>query len=145
MIRNCILLLGFFAAIHSGSAQKASNNAPVRLKGTHWSSDFFHYHNDYFFVSDSSGYSLNGQWSWSLPDDSAVVNQKDSIIYDKKKDTFRYMLKGNVLSICYYPDDGKGDVDCSKVFHLRKQNKRISFVSDYEYVYGKEVLYKEVK
>jgi hypothetical protein len=104
------------------------------LKNTHWISKFYHYQNKYFFETDSTGSSQDGQLLWSTPVDTALYhNSMDSIMfYDPR--AFVYSLKDTVLTIVYKDTSAR-----SRSFHWRKDT---AFVSVYEYTYGHEVLFK---
>lgn len=110
------------------------------LKGTQWTSDFYHYHNNYYFVTDSTGFSQDGQYLWSTPVEPALYNNsRDSIGYENDE-PFRYSFKDTVLIIKYL-SAGQDTLNGHRVFYLQKsESDKIVFRSDYEYTYGREYL-----
>ena len=110
------------------------------LIGTEWSSEFYYYHNRYFFKTKSSGYSEDGQYGWSTAiDPEHYNNSKDSILYEDKE-AFTYKLEDTVLTITY---KSKEEGNEPRIFYLEKRkNKEIIFRSEYEYTYGREYLFK---
>lgn len=107
------------------------SNVPETLKGTTWTSQFYHYCNFYQFETDSTGFSQDGQVAWSCPVDTVALGiSEDQILYsDPEK--FKYEIKDTVLTIAY---DGVH----KKVFYYRANYK--DWISEYEFVYGKECL-----
>lgn len=113
------------------------NPVPTSLKGTNWTSHFYHYHNNYFFDSDSTGFSEDGQMKWSLPIDTiASGNSGDSIIYDDPK-KFKYNIVDTILTIEYLTWKPNNIAE-NRVFVYR--SKSADWISEYEYAYGKECL-----
>lgn len=114
----------------------------IILKGTQWSSDFYYYHNDYFFLTDSTGFSRDGQYLWSAPVDSALYNNsRDSIIFFNRE-FFTYSLNDTLLKICYtsFENDSSHKME-DRVFTAEKRDSNIVvFRSEHEYSYGKEYL-----
>jgi hypothetical protein len=110
------------------------------LKGSEWSSEFYYYHNRYFFKTNSSGYSEDGQYGWSTAiDPEHYNNSKDSILYEEKE-AFTYKLVDTVLTITY---KSKEEGNEPRIFYLEKRkNKEVVFRSEYEYTYGREYLFK---
>ncbi len=118
------------------------NETKPSLSESVWASEFYYYHNQYFFLTDSTGYSRDGQLAWSCPiDTTALQISGDSILYGDN-DTFKYSLIDTVLTIKYQSPNSDGTF-YTRVFHRRQSDS--AFVSNYEYTYGKEVLYRRHK
>jgi hypothetical protein len=111
------------------------------LSGTVWTSKFYYYCNQYFFKTDSTGYSQDGQLAWStlFGQDTSNHIPQDSILYIDN-DTFKYLLIDTVLIINYLSPEHDSTND-TRIFFRRPMDS--AFVSEYEYVYGREVLYKK--
>jgi hypothetical protein len=122
-----LLLLG---ACHSDKSIANKNS----LKGSIWTSDFFHYHNIYRFTTDSTGFSRDGQYLWSTPVDPASYNNsRDSIAYEEDG-SFRYVFKDSVLTLNYASND-------PRVFYVQTtKSGYVEFRSAIEYTYGHEYL-----
>lgn len=142
---NSFLFLGVFVlsackndetTTHKNNPKKTDNT----LKGSEWSSEFYYYHNRYFFETNSIGYSEDGQYGWSTAIDPELYNNsKDSILYEDKE-AFTYKLVDSVLTITY---KSKEEGNEPRIFYLEKRkNKEIVFRSEYEYTYGREYLIK---
>lgn len=137
-----ILLVSLTAC---NDARQTNNQANVNskmniLKGTLWTSDFYHYHNNYYFITDSTGFSQDGQFLWSTAiDPSLYNNSRDSIGYDDDQ-PFKYSLKDTVLTIKYSSADNN-TINDHRIFYLQKgDSDKILFISAYEYSYGHEGL-----
>ena len=118
---------------------KFTTNKKNILKGTLWTSDFYHYHNNYFFETDSTGYSQAGRFAWSCSVDTLAKGiSNDSILYDDDK-LFRYFLKDSILTIKHF-STGRDANNDERIFHLRKYTDTIYFISEYQYSYGREGL-----
>ncbi len=144
LIATFVFILGWKGCNFLGRiiGNQFSKKYELTLKGTHWTSEFYHYKNKYFFQTDSTGYSEDGQYCWSAPIDPTLYNNsRDSVAY-QGPDTFRYSLKDTILILTYGPIDTASN---QRIFHLQKDTDGISFVSEYEYAYGTEVLYKKKK
>ncbi len=118
-----------------GEDSKTKNS----LQGTVWASEFYYYRNQYLFETDSTGYSQDGQLAWSTIFGQDISNHipQDSILYFDN-DTFKYSLIDSVL-IVKYPSADHDSTNDTRIFHRRL--KDCAFVSEYEYAYGREVLY----
>src|SRR5262245_26721520 len=113
-IVNMILFCSLLSACHH-----SNNSKRTILEGTLWTSDFYHYHNNYYFITDSTGYSQNGQYMWSTPiDPSLYNNSRDSICYDKN-DPFKYTLNDTVLTI-KYSLTVHDTINDHRIFYLQK-------------------------
>ena len=121
---------------HKINQKKTENN----LIGSEWSSEFYYYHNRYFFKTKSTGYSEDGQFGWSTAIDPKLYNNsKDSILYEDKE-AFTYKLEDTVLTITY---KSKEEGNEPRIFYMEKRkNNEIIFRSEYEYTYGREYLFK---
>ncbi|MCE3228788.1 MAG: hypothetical protein K0S32_3339 [Bacteroidetes bacterium] len=100
------------------------------LQGSEWTSNFYHYQNKYYFLTESTGFSKDGQFLWSTLIDPALYNNsRDSIDYSDPVN-FTYTLKDTVLTIEY-----TNGVQEKRVFYKAGDSL---FISEYEYAYGKE-------
>lgn len=106
-------------------------NTP-EMKGTTWSSEFYHYANFYCFETDSTGYSLDGQLAASIPIDTVEAGVSGNTIVYGDKTPFNYKIVGTGLTI-YYPEN--------------KTKRRYFYRNDFEdwcsfqeYAYGRECL-----
>lgn len=114
----------------------------VRLTGLFFWSEFYHYQNNYFFDTDSTGFIQMGQVAWSIP---IVLNDpqiaEDSIIYGGKE-AFSYTITDTTLLIYFTesPSDSIHVYDTSLFYVRHHKEGWFDFISDHEYVYGKEVL-----
>lgn len=115
---------------------------PDKLKGTSWESDFYHYHNNYFFKTDSTGYSEDGQLAWSCPIDTVALHISGDSILILNKSSFTYTLKDTLLMI-RYTDPHHAETDTTRTFYMEKDLEGVTLVSLYEYTYGREVLRKK--
>lgn len=110
------------------------------LKGTLWSSDFYHYHNNYYFITDSTGYWQQGQYLWSTPVDPALYNNsRDSIAYNDNS-PFKYTLRDTVLTFLDI-NDTTGQKGKSVFYLSPVKNGKPIFVSAEMYAYGSEILH----
>jgi hypothetical protein len=102
-----------------------SGCANVSLENTSWFSRFNKYSNDYYFDKNGIG---------SVKMYGAKVREED----DDYNGTinFKYVLNGKKLKIIY--QDGADEYNFKTV-----EGKKV-FISDFEYVYGHEWLYKEL-
>ncbi len=115
---------------------------PITLKGTNWVSHFYHYHNNYFFETDSTGFSEDGQMAWSCTIDTVALGiSGDEILY-ANPEKFKYTIGDSTLTIEYLNWRPQDSV-YTRVFYFRSQNN--DWLSDYEYVYGKECLRQGVR
>ena len=74
---------------------------PKSLKGTNWYSQFYHYHNNYYFKTDSTGSSEDGQVALSCPIDTTALGiSGDTIIYSNPE-KFKYKITDTILRIEY--------------------------------------------
>jgi hypothetical protein len=128
-----IFIFLIFTACNKSTSESNERDIKNILAGTYWASDFYHYHNCYTFLTDSSGTSKDGQFAWRVPIDSSLITHSDSILYSDEI-PFRYTLIDSVLTINY--DQKESD----RIFYQKNNKDRIFFVSDYEYAYGKEIL-----
>ena len=150
-IRFNIVFIGvFMSLLFSTCKNEPTTNHKINskkieniLKGTKWSSEFYYYHNRYFFKTNSSGYSEDGQYGWSTAIDPELYNNsKDSILYEDKE-AFTYKLEDTVLTINY---KSKEEGNEPRIFYLEKRKgKEIVFRSDHEYTYGREYLFSEIR
>ena len=112
------------------------------LKGTNWTSQFYHYCNYYHFSTDSTGYSEDGQVGWSCPVDSTNLRfSGNEILYENQKN-FKYEIVDTTLVIEYL-NWRPHNTTYQRVFHYRP--KHHDWISEYEYAYGKECLKKGEK
>ena len=110
---------------------------PKSLKGTNWYSQFYHYHNNYYFKTDSTGSSEDGQVALSCPIDTTALGiSGDTIIYSNPE-KFKYKITDTILRIEYL-DWRPNDTIYSRVFYFRR--KHGDWISEYEYAYGNEYL-----
>ena len=113
-----------------------SNQKIETLKNTVWSSTFFHYHNEYYFESDSTGYSFDGQRAFSLPLDSSDVDFESKKVLYKDSVNFTYILQDSLLIINFQNQQPKRE------FKISTLNNSLAFKSIYKYSYGYEWLEK---
>ena len=99
---------------------------PPSLPGTTWAASYYHYHEDWTFVSADSVAIRSGQWGWSMPADPKLIDA-DSL-YLGEADMFRYSFDGIQLIL-----DGSEEQDT-----LTWDGER--FVSNWMYTYGHVVL-----
>ena len=115
------------------------SNVPQTLKGTKWTSRFYYYCNYYYFETDSTGFSEDGQVAWSCPIDTLALGiSGDKILYSDQRE-FKYNLSDTILTIKYVsmsPNETKK----TRIFYFRFEHNE--WISEYEYVYGKEILIK---
>lgn len=77
------------------------SNVPQTLKGTKWTSRFYYYCNYYYFETDSTGFSEDGQVAWSCPIDTLALGiSGDKILYSDQRE-FKYNLSDTILTIKY--------------------------------------------
>jgi hypothetical protein len=143
ILKIFLLLLIFEISSCENSQKPTRRKSETILKGTQWTSEFYYYHNRYFFISDDTGYSEDGQYGWSTGIDPEIYNNsKDSILYEDKE-PFNYKLHDSILTITY---KSKEEGNEPRIFYLEKRkNKQIAFRSEYEYSYGCEYLIKTTK
>ena len=117
---------------------KEEQNPLKSLRETSWTSQFNYYSNYYYFDSDSTGFSQDGQVAWSCPITPSLVNEKnkDSIIYTDKE-RFIYHIKDSTLFI-KYPDWKINDTIVKRAFRYNSTEK--AWGSIYKYSYGREWL-----
>ncbi len=135
MNRIIIILISL---ISLGLVNEVDNHStvPKTLKGTNWTSQFFHYCNNYYFDSDSTGFSEDGQVAWSYPVDTLELGiSSDDILY-ANPEKFKYDITDTILTIEYLTFDSKSFYE--RVFYFRP--KYSDWISEYEYVYGRECL-----
>lgn len=144
---NTFIFLGMITITLCACKNDSNSAHKINLKKTEnilidseWSSEFYHYHNRYFFKTKSSGYTEDGQYGWSTAIDPELFNNsKDTILYENKE-AFTYKLEDTVLTITY---KSKEEGNEPRIFYLeRRKNKEIVFRSEYEYSYGHEYLFK---
>lgn len=110
---------------------------PTTLAGTNWDSQFYFYHNNYFFDSDSTGYSEDGQMASSVAIDLESNGLTGEEILYEGKQPFTYTIKDTVLTINYTEWEIEGEKH-SRIFYYNFEWG--NWVSEYEYTYGHEVL-----
>ncbi len=67
------------------------------LPGTTWAASFYHYHEDWTFVSADSVAIRTGQWGWSMPVDPKLISADSLYLGDP--DVFRYRFDGDQLIV----------------------------------------------
>jgi len=113
------------------------------LKGTNWASDFYHYHRNYFFETDSTGYFEHGQLAWSLPIDTVALKISGNQILYEEPESFKYSITDTTLTIEYFKKDSAG-LASRQVFYLEKRdNNRYVWRANQEFTYGREYLFLE--
>lgn len=139
-IFSFIVLTLFISCAENAGKTKSAQKGPAQniLKGSLWTSEFYHYHNNYYFVTDSTGLSQDGQYLWSTPVDPALYNNShDSITYNETR-PFKYSLIDTVLTLSYrtLPQDS---ITEQRFFYLRNAaNNTPYFTSQSQYAYGPE-------
>ena len=132
-----ILMIVVFLTFLSCGIKSPYSKVPQTLKGTGWSSQFYHYCNFYHFDTDSTGYIESGQVAWSCPVDTLALGiSGDQILYQNPV-KFRYQIKDSVLVIEYYGTKSKEDELKDKFYYRPQRNDWISY---HEYSYGRECL-----
>lgn len=136
-MKICFIIFIFLFVIGSCGIKTNSSTAPQTLKGTSWTSQFYHYCNYYRFDTDSTGQSESGQVAWSCPVDTLALGiSGDHILYENPV-AFKYQITDTVLTIEYI--DKNSDLVIQKdVFYYRSERK--GWVSNQEYNYGFECL-----
>jgi hypothetical protein len=98
----------------------------ISLSGTTWKS----YQNRYFFLTDSTGFSQDGQFLWSTPVEPDLYNSsEDSVAYDDNE-IFNYALRDTILTINY--------ISCNQGKRIFYKHGDGLFISEQEYTYGRE-------
>lgn len=70
---------------------------PPTLPGTTWAASFYHYHEDWTFVSADSVSIRSGQWGWSMPVDPKLIHEDSLCLGDPEM--FRYRFDGTQLIV----------------------------------------------
>ena len=115
------------------------SNFPQTLKGSKWTSQFYFYCNYYYFETDSTGFSEDGQVAWSCPIDTLALGISGNKILYCGQSRFKYYLSDTMLTIEYLTLRSDNTIN-RRVFFYRPEYS--DWISEYEYVYGKEVLRK---
>jgi hypothetical protein len=100
------------------------------LPGTTWAASYYHYHEDWTFVSVESVAIRSGQWGWSMPVDPKLIDADSLYLGDPE--VVAYRLLGDHLTLDLHGDGGMDT--------LTWDGER--FVSNWMYTYGHVVLSK---
>lgn len=79
------------------SSGVAREHQPPSLPGTTWAASFYHYHEDWTFISADSVAIRSGQWGWSMPVDPKLIDADSLYLGDPE--VFRYRLDGPQLIV----------------------------------------------
>lgn len=132
-----LIIIPLMSFLSCGGDNNDDLIAPQTLKGTSWTSQFHHYCNFYRFETDSTGFIENGQVAWSCPVDTlALVVSGNDILYDDPK-KFIYKISDSILIIENLVNESRDEAN-RNIFYYRPEENR--WVSEHEYVYGKEYL-----
>lgn len=122
MKKCCFLLVVLLAS--------CSRENKVDLLSSCWSSNFYYYHNEYCFLTDSTGLNRDGMLGIGMGDSTRFY--ADSV-YLGDEVPFTYKLTDTSLIINManqYPREFVKSIDSGKV----------NFISTFEYAYGREIL-----
>lgn len=95
---------------------------------TTWAANYYHYHEDWTFVSVDSVAIRTGQWGWSMPVDPKLISADSLYLGDPE--VVAYRLEGDHLTLDVHGDGGMDT--------LTWDGER--FVSNWMYTYGHVVL-----
>ena len=124
------ICLGVLAMGVSPSAERFCGSLPpTDLTGTKWAASYYHYHEDWYFVSPDSVEVCSGQWGWSMPVDPTLISQ-DSL-YIGCGGRHAYQQKDSLLIVHALFEAGVADT-----FTWRGD----AFVSNWTYTNGHVVL-----
>lgn len=87
-------VLSMLTLLSSGGADPQH---PPTLPGTTWTASYYHYHEDWTFVSTDSVAIRTGQWGWSMPVDPKLIDPDSLYLGDPE--LFRYHLEGARLIV----------------------------------------------
>lgn len=99
------------------------------LAGTTWAASYYHYHEDWSFVSMDSVAIRYGQWDWSMPVDPKLIDEDSLYLGDA--DVHHYRFDGDQLIV-------QGAYGANEQDTLTWDGER--FVSNWMYTYGHVVL-----
>lgn len=136
-MKSFILIFLTFASLGLIQVDNAKN-VPSSLSGTNWTARFYYYHNNYKFLTDSTGIFEAGRVAWSCPVDTVALGIPGNKILYNDPLPFNYQIIDSVLFITF-PDIK--DKSLNKIFDYHSESK--IWCSKHEYVYGKECLYQE--
>ena len=102
-----------------------------QLPGTTWAASYYHYHEDWTFVSADSVAIRTGQWGWSMPVDPKLIAEDSLYLGDPE--VVAYRLEGDHLTLDVHGDGGMDT--------LTWDGER--FVSTWMYTYGHVVLIQD--
>ena len=116
--------------VHANLAISAVEVGPVpTLTGTTWAASYYHYHEDWTFLSTDSVVIRSGEWGWSFQGITDVPVSSDSL-YMSDPEVIAYRLQGDHLTLDLHGDGGTDT--------LTWDGER--FVSNWMYTYGHVVL-----
>ena len=107
----------------------AGGQHPPSLAGTTWAASYYHYHEDWTFLSADRVTIRSGQWGWSMPVDPKLIDQ-DSL-YLSDPEALGYRFDGALLIVHDRYDGRKEDT-------LTWDGER--FRSNWMFTYGHVVL-----
>lgn len=99
------------------------------LPGTTWAASYYHYHEDWTFVSADSVAIRSGQWGWSVPVDPKLIDADSLYLGDPE--VFLYRFDGQRLIVHGLYSDNEQDT-------LTWDGER--FRSNWMFTYGQVVL-----
>lgn len=125
-------------------AKESKREKAKTLKGTEWTSRFFNYCNYYCFTTDSTGFSEDGRVanSFPIPIDTSVPEYGETEIVYNEPEKFKYNISDTVLTIVYI-NWKPHDKVYQRIFHYDSIEN--AWISEHEYVYGREWMYKGQK
>lgn len=100
-----------------------------KLPGTTWAASYYHYHEDWTFMSADSVAIRSGQWGWSMPVDPKSISSDSLYLGDAE--VFRYRLDGAHLIVL---GRFEGNVQDSLTWDGER------FRSNWTFTYGRVVL-----
>lgn len=127
-MKKSLIIFSLILAACSGKKQES-------LQSTCWSSNFYYYHNQYCFITDSTGQNRDGMLGIAMGDSTKFY--ADSIYMDDERH-FTYTLKDTVLTI-------KIVNEYERTFYRKLDSGRVSYISLQEYTYGREQLFEGTK
>lgn len=124
VVIRCMLIVSSLVLWHVSSGQSS-----LKLTKSTWKSRYFHYQNNYRFLTDSTG---------MVTRDSHVG---DSIFHTSMDITFSYTLIEDTLTIVC--DSCVSKEPDTYVKSKDDEQQEVIFISTFQYTYGREWLYKK--
>ncbi len=105
------------------------DGTPPSLPGTTWAASYYHYHEEWTFLSADSVAIRSGQWGWSMPVDPKLISPDSLYLGDPE--VFHYRFDGQRLIVHGGYSDNEQDT-------LTWDGER--FRSNWTFTYGHVVL-----